>query len=156
MVTWYLVVFGKEVTKVLQNSLFIFYRARQDKQNRNLKWSPDVGSKPTCAMTIVKPFPDGKEKTTLVPKSNLLNCYTFTWQHLIQSLHFLFANATTRPCVLVITVSLKNKNVKYTNASTKTQTKWQKNNNEVTKIWNDQGINLTFHHTTKTKIYVLT
>ena len=40
--------------------------------------------------------------------------------------YFLLAIATTRPCVLVITVSLKNKNVKYTNGSTTTQTKWQK------------------------------
>ena len=31
--------------------------------------SPEVGSKPTCALTIVRPFPVGKEKMTLVTKS---------------------------------------------------------------------------------------
>ena len=42
--------------------------------------SPEVGPKPTCAMTTVRPFPDGKEKTTLVPKSILLDYYyTFTF-----------------------------------------------------------------------------
>ena len=44
--------------------------------------SPEVGSKPTCAITIVRPFPDGKEKTTLVPKSILLDYYTFIWLNL--------------------------------------------------------------------------
>ena len=44
---------------------------------------PEVGSKPTCAITIVRPFPDGKEKTTLVSKSILLDYYyTFTWLNL--------------------------------------------------------------------------
>ena len=33
-------------------------------------------------------------------------------------IYFLFAIATTRPCVLVIIGSLKNKNAKYTNGST--------------------------------------
>ena len=35
------------------------------------------------------------------------------------------------------------------------QTKMTKKYNEVTKILNDPGINLTFHHTTKIKVYVL-
>ena len=43
---------------------------------------PEVGSKPTCAITIVRPFPDGKEKTTLVPKSILIDYYTLIWLNL--------------------------------------------------------------------------